>query len=211
MIRAVAIIAAMMFFGGCAAKPRVVEDPLGSTPEDFSLDLTVLTGDDVDDYPQAHLRQSRFVLMPDGTLHFGVDVDRTLGANWLPDVVRTLNRQQVAEVWSLARHLGLTDAARGDERVNFNLVKVQPDQIVYLAAFTGDDEAWAFIRKSTPVQPDAALMSLTRLLAQLSWATDIEEEAVAIMPMRYNFGPDPYARYRGGPTTLPGVSPGDSP
>lgn len=198
---------AIVLPAGCAANPRVVEDPLGSTPEDFSLDLTVLTGDDVDDFPQAHLRQSRFVLMPDGTLHFGVDEDRTLGANWLPDVVRTLNRQQVAEVWSLARQLGLTDAARGDQRVNFDLVKAASDQIVYLAAFTGDDEAWAFIRESTPVQPDAALVSLTRLLAQMSWATDIEDEAVAIMPMRYNFGPDPYERYRGGATTLPGNAP----
>ncbi len=208
MMRACLMLAlAFAIVGGCANKPRVVEDPLGSTPEDFSLDLTVLTGPGTDEYPQAHLRQSRFVMMPDGTLHFGVDEDRTRGADWLPDVVRTLTRQQVAEVWSLSRQLGLTDAARGDDRVNFNLITAQPEQVVYLAAFTGDDEAWAFVRRSPAKAPDAALTSLTRRLAQLSWASDVEQEALAIMPMRYNFGPDPYERFRQPAATQPGATP----
>jgi hypothetical protein len=207
MHRALVTIAAAALLVGCAAKPQAGDDPLGSTPEDFSLDVTVLTGPGAENHPQAHLRQSRFVLMPDGTLHFGVDADRTRGANWLPDVVRTLDRRQVQEVWSSARQLGLTDPARGDQRVNFDLVKAQPEQVVYLAAFTGDDEAWSFIRTGTAAHPDPALTSLTRLLARLSWASDVEAQAVAVMPTRYNFGPDPYVRYKSGAATQPGAAP----
>jgi hypothetical protein len=207
MHRGLVTMAAAVVLVGCAATPLVSEDPLGFTPEDFSLDVTVLTGSGAEIYPQAHLRQSRFVLMPNGSLHFGVDADRTRGSNWLPDVVRTLDRRQVQEVWSLARQLGLTDPGRGDGRVNFDLVKAPPEHVVYLAAFTGDDEAWSFIRSGTAAHPDPALTSLTRLLARLSWASDVEAQAAAVMPTRYNFGPDPYARYRSSAASQPGAAP----
>ena len=138
-----------------------------------------------------------------GTLRYGIDEERTLGANWRPDVVRRLDRLQVQEVWALARQLGLTDPAKGDEPINFALVKAEPNQVVYLAAFTGNDDSWEFVRRSTfPAGPDPSMTTLARRLAQLAWASDVQDSIAAMMPIRYNFGPDPYARYRS-PATAP--------
>ena len=35
-----------------------------------------------------------------------------------------------------------------------------------------------------------------RRLAALAWATDLPSNETFVAPIRYDFGPDPYARYR---------------
>jgi hypothetical protein len=203
MLRAANLALCALVLTACSVHPPMDVDPLGAAPENFTLDMTILTGPGADSHAEAHLKQSRMVLLPDGTLRYGVDAERTLGANWLPNVARRLSRQQVAEVWALARQLGLTDPARGDEPTNFALITAKPDEIVYLLELTGGDDAWQFVRTSfAPSQPDPAMTALARRLAQLAWASDFDESKVVVMPKRYNFGPDPYSRYRS-PQTAP--------
>ena len=38
--------------------------------------------------------------------------------------------------------------------------------------------------------------ALVRHLAGLAWATDLPQKRIRTIPRRYDFGPDPYARYR---------------
>lgn len=192
------LLGACFALGACAAQRTAAVDPIGDVPDDFSIDLTVLvqpTDEDALTVRAAHLKQSRIVLLPDGSLHYGADPDR--GADWLPGLTRRLSRQQIAHVWALLRQLGLTDVEQADPMVNFNLIEVRPGDVAYLAALTAESERWAFLRVS-PIsgEPDAAMVMLVRTLAQLAWATDIEQVDDDTPARRYDFGPDPYVRYR---------------
>lgn len=184
--------------GGCAATPEFSPDPLGVTPMDFAIDLTVLSGEDMKGHPEAHLRQSRMVLFSDGSLHFGTDNER--GADWMPRLTRRLTREQVAEIWSLSQQLGFADPENGSVPTNFNLVQPEASEVVYLMAFTGGDTRWEFVRRSDlsedGSQVDPASLALVRKLAELAWASDLPFDDLTVMPNRYDFGPDPYARYR---------------
>jgi hypothetical protein len=196
-------------FAGCAKKQRVSSDPLGVAPADFAIELTILTGPQTFASNEAHLRQSRYVMFADGSLYHGDDVERMKGGDWLPPLTRVLTRRQVAEIWSLAQQLGLTNPANPTAEINFRLVQPAPDGVTYLAALTGWDERWTFERPSSFDQPDPAMTQLARALARLAWASDQPAANAMIMPKRYDFGPDPYARYRqegGAPaaTTAPG-------
>jgi hypothetical protein len=181
---------------GCAQKQRVSADPLGAAPTDFAIELTILTGPQTFTMNEAHLRQSRYVMFADGSLYHGDDVDRLKGADWLPPLTRVLSRRQVAEVWSLAQQLGLTNPANPTGEVNFKLVQPTPDGVMYLTALTGWGERWTFTRPSSYDQPDPAMTQMARMLAQLAWASDQPPSSAMVMPKRYDFGPDPYARFR---------------
>ena len=180
---------------GCEAPPEASSDPFSVAPMDFSMDVTVLTGAGVRDRPEAHLRQSRYVLQADGSLLYGAD--NTRGSDSFPALARRLNRRQVAEIWSLAHRIGFADADQGLGPSNFDLIEPQPEEIVYLVMLTGSKRRWGFIRHSADIEhPDPASVELVRTLAQLAWATDIPGSRAVMMPYRYDFGPDPYARYR---------------
>lgn len=183
--------------GGCSAPPHASVDPLGAAPADFTLDVTVLAGRDVQQTGEAHRTQSRYVLFPDGSLHHAVDVERERGGDWLPPLTRMLTRAQMAEVWSLAQQAGFADPSTADETINFKLVTAAPNEIVYLAGVSASGDRWNYIRRGPADQPsDAGITQLVRLLAQLAWASDLADPRVKIQPRRYDFGPDPYARYR---------------
>jgi hypothetical protein len=182
---------------GCAQQQRVSADPLGSAPSDFSLEVTILTGEQAPPSSEAHLRQSRYVLFADGSLHYGEDAERAKGGDWLPPLTRVLTRRQVAEVWSVAQHLGFTDPENaGSAAINFNLVKPPIDGVTHIAGFRAWGERWSFTQDATINQPDPAMVRLVRDLARLAWASDQPKQAVRVMPKRYDFGPDPYERYR---------------
>ena len=57
---------------------------------------------------------------------------------------------------------------------------------------TGDGHRWA--RTETLGGTDGALDRLVERLAGLAWAADTP--AAGAPPHRYDFGPDPYERYR---------------
>lgn len=197
-MRWIALLAlSILLIGGCAHKKPVSADPLGAAPTDFSIELTVLTGPSSPPSSDAHLRQSRYVLFADGSLHQGDDLERVHGADWLPPLTRILTRRQMAEIWSLCQQLGFVlDPAVTSGAINFKLVQPSPDGVTYLAGFSGWGERWTFDRPCSSERPDPAMVQLTRALARLAWATDLPPTSASIMPKRYDFGPDPYARYR---------------
>lgn len=188
---------------GCAAGPGASIDPLGAAPPDFSLDVTVLTrpattsaADERAAPLEAHLRPSRSILFPDGSLCYGPDPDSRQGVNWVPPIARILTRREIAEIWSLAQQLGWTDPNAGDPVINFKLVTPERGERIYLIGFSGSERRWNFIRRA-PIEapPDPAASRLVQHLAKLVWA-DETDASVKFMPKRYDLGPDPYSRYR---------------
>lgn len=182
---------------GCAQEQRTSVDPLGVAPTDFALEMTILTGPSAPTSSEAHLRQSRYVLFADGSLYQGDDADRAKGADWLPPLTRVLTRRQQADLWSLAQQLGFTDPANAHGgAVNFKLVSPPADGVAHLAAFSGWGERWTFVRPGELADPDPAMTQLARELARLAWASDQPPAVISVEPKRYDFGPDPYARFR---------------
>lgn len=189
----------------CTAPPPTDADSLHVAPADFYIDATVLAAPATRS-PQAakaihnvpaHLRPGRFVVFADGTLRQEFDPTAQRSPNWLPPITRMLTREQTAHVWSLATQLGLTDQAAADPIINPILVKANPGERVLFIDFRGNGRRWNFIRRaSLDEPPDAALVQLLRHLAELSWADQAPEPDAIIMPKRYDFGPDPYERYR---------------
>ncbi len=188
------LILVLPLLAGCTSPTQSSVDPLGAAPQDFGIDMTILVGDSVEPRPQAHLRPGRFVLFADGSLHYGPGDER--GAGWLPGRTRVLSRRQVAELWSLAQQVGFADPAAGADPVNLSLIQPPPDGLAYLISFVGRGDHWMHVRTSTIGNPDAACVRLARLLADLAWTTDLPEDQIAVIPRRYDLGPDPYIRYR---------------
>lgn len=101
----------------------------------------------------------------------------------------------MAELWSLVQQLGMDDPQRGDPPINFKLIEPDPNQLVYLAVFTGHGDAWAFLRRADVGEvPDYALLALIDRLSVLVWTDPLPPPPTA--PRHYDFGPDPYAEYR---------------
>lgn len=190
-------LAALLMISGlvsCAAPPRA-EGPADAVPADFAVDVAILLGPEADPPPLAHRRPGRLMLLPDGTLRY--DPESDLGPNRRPGITRRLTAGEIAEVWDVAVAAGLTDADAADPMVNLQRVRPEPDGLVYHLEFAGDDRRWQFHR-SGPVDAaeEDALSGFVRHLADLAWATDEPPRAVRALPLRYDFGPDPYARYR---------------
>jgi hypothetical protein len=183
-------IFSMIFIWGCTAKPPVT-DPFSVAPNDFSLDITVIT---TEAHSLAHMRSSRFVVFPNGALHHG-DEDGW-GPNTLPARTRLLSREQIAIIWNRLDQMGMSSPKRADETVNFQLLPKPKDGSVYMIAVNGDGEYWNFIRYiSEDQQADPAFKNLIRLLANYAWSTDEPDVEGYEEPIRYDMGGNPYARY----------------
>jgi len=182
---------------GCAsATPSTRDasspDHYGSVPDDFSLDVTILAAEDE---PEAHRRTARYVVFPDGSLHH--DAVKGRGPNTLPAFTRRLDQGQLAELWSTVRELGLADADGSDRTENFRRVNDPVSGHAYLIAVTGGGVYWNYTRSVPEGKTlDPALTSLLRELATLSWAEDSFDDRRMSTPVRYDFGPDPWAIYR---------------
>lgn len=179
---------------GCAAQPPV-DDPLGQTPEDLTIELTILHGRDVEAPRDIDRRPARFVVYPDGSLHHDQAVEER--AVRPPGFIRRLNREQQSDLWLLLRQLGFADAERGEPSHNLRLILPQRDEVMHQLAVIADDRRRVFVQRTgADVEPDAAMRELVQRLAQLAWLPEEPPGEPVIIPPRYDFGPDPYARYR---------------
>lgn len=186
-------IFSVILFAGCSANPPVT-DPLSIAPNDFSIDVTVVTAET---HTLAHMKSSRFVVFPNGALHHG-DEDGW-GPNTLPPRTRLLSREQIATIWSRLDQMGMASPDRADETVNFQLLPRPKDGSVYMIAINGDQKYWNFIRYIGGDQPaDPAFRSLIRLLAGYAWSTDQPDVEGYEEPIRYDLGGNPYERYSEG-------------
>ena len=182
---------------GCSNR-QYQADPLDEAPADFAIDLAVLAGPEAAmAAPDAeiHRRPARYVLFADGSLHSGVTDPHAPDS--LPGRTRHLNSGDRAILWSLLQQQGLAEPVPSEAGTNLRLVTPQPDEIIYIVKFTGNGRQWGLTRRNGAAEPtDPAMQQLVRRMAQLSFASDAPEEQAGFIPPRYDFGPDPYARYR---------------
>ncbi|MDP6312547.1 MAG: hypothetical protein QF781_10405, partial [Phycisphaerales bacterium] len=193
MLRGRFLLLLAVLLTSCSTTSRRV-DPFGAVPDDFSVDLTILSRPQGD---RADQRTSRIVLEPDGGLRYMAK--RGIGPNTFPPLIRRLDREQMARVWDSAARLGLTDPDVAD--VDADLRRVKPLSrrgCVWLLVLTGDGDRWNFTRAAEgDEQPDAAIVAFGRELGALAWAPDRATHVAKADPVRWDYGPDPWAAYRG--------------
>lgn len=176
---------------GCA-DVRQLRIDAAEPPPDFAVDVTVLTGRAAKDLPQAHLRQGKYTLLADGSLH--ADTGDTLDFDTRPARTRWLYHAQVERVWNLARECGYLEPAESSLEVWPQLVKPAPDEVVFLVWIRASEADWWYVRRCrTSGVPDAQVTRFVRAMCGLAWITDVPPDRV--LPQRYDFGPDPYAGF----------------
>lgn len=204
-----------------AAAPEA--DPLGPVPDDLVVDVTVLPGrrvsEDLVSSGAVHARRARYILFPDGSLHAAVGREEwvgygLMGTQWTqraigvlsrPAQTRVVSRETMADVWLLARQCGLSDPAASTFDGNPALLSPKPDEILTIISICVGGRQGTFLerRPATPVAGDPADAApdvtsagrFVRGLAQLAWASDDLPAETAVLPLRYDLGPNPYARY----------------
>ncbi len=175
---------------GC--RSAVPERATGAS-DAFILDATVLTGERASEQLRVEERQGRFVLMPDGALL--AEISPEMGFDVRPGRARVLNESQVGELRSLLDQLGFLDISTANGRGNPGAVAAAPDEVVHILWLSDQGKEWWFVRRfNADGIPDAASTRVLRTLAALGWMAD--RPADAFLPRRFDFGPDPYARYR---------------
>ena len=190
---------------GCSSPVPAFDARSPDAPTDFSVDVSVIAGRNAAGQTGVHRRTGRFILMADGGLHS--DVGKSMQPNVRPAQTRQLDTAQVEAVWRLCQSLGLADPADGQPPINDMLLRPGDGEIVTVATLTGGEERWQFIWRNGFKESTApAAEQLVRELAALSWMTD-EPPSSAMAPIRYEFGPDPYERYRTAPETPAGEKP----
>ena len=181
---------------GCAAADRAptAEDPVGRVPSDLWVEVDVTPGRTVVDRARVEERRVRFVLLPDGSLHG--ETDRVPADSVRPARVRKLSREQVADVWGVLSSSGFTDPALADSLGNVRLLEPAANEILATLEVHAGGERLAFARRYAPGGEDeAALRRAIRAIASLGWASDEALAETAEIPLRYDLGPDPYARF----------------
>lgn len=179
---------------GCASTHPTgsSRDYYASVPENFSIDVTILAAKDE---PEAHRRTARYVVFPDGSLRH--EARPGAGPNTLPNLSRRLSKAQMADLWARIRELGLVDASKADGVENFRRAVKPSSGHAYLIAITADGDYWNFTRGVPEGERlDPALTAMIRELAALAWAEDGFDDRLRAEPLRYDFGPDPWAAYR---------------
>lgn len=189
------------FVGGCVSSDAVKDQ---SEP---TIDVTVLVGDGVKQDDLAQFQPARYMLFPDGSLHG--QVGGGLGVNDRPARVRMLTPGQVQPIWDRFEAFAAAqppvpapDTVGGAHWIT--TVEPSKDDVTIILWMTHDQRgSWSVHRldaagRSAPSE----IGSLVRTLAAACWMDDLPAGHDA--PMRYDFGADPYASFRGnGPAPAP--------
>lgn len=209
----------------CTSPPRA-EAP-GGAPHDLVIDATILVGSTLQveaanariEYWPAQLRPWRAIVFPDGSLR--ADVGPTIDVQDRPGVTRMLYRAQVEALWTALGELGLGQS-RADRPGAFSgnpaLIRVGREEIVQILTVSAGGETWTVTSRFTPLRSasnaidldshapgeNPQLRAFLRQVLALAWATDLPPEQRFSAPERYDFGPDPWARYRTPPPAAPG-------
>ena len=197
-LAALGLFMVMALSSGCASRVSI-EDPVAErhAPPDFHLDiLTVVSGATGPDAP-FHARPGRFVLTPDGALHGHWGDEVTLRG--MPPVIRMLSRAEIDALWQHAGHNGFLSTEASDPIGNLEMVRPPDGQITQLVSVTMDGRVLNFARTwIVDDEPDPEMTRLIRAIGHLAWGSDLERMRPPRLPRRYDFGADPYARYRAG-------------
>jgi hypothetical protein len=199
-----ALLVGTILLSGCAA---LAPPPPAVPPVDFTIDAAVVGSlsepvarpaevegpEPAADDPVHGLVGHRFIVFPDGSLHH--DVDQPLTSGHLPPLRRVLTRAEMAELWGLAADADLNRPEAAGR--NLELLTAPTEAGPAIAVLVGGDGAWWSHRQplAPPGEVGPPAAALVRRLAELAWAGETTRRAV-VAPKRYDFGPDPYARYR---------------
>jgi hypothetical protein len=169
-------------------------DPVGRVPTDLWLEIDVSPGRGVDARAKIEERAARFVLLPDGALHG--EADRVPHDGLRPARVRRLSREQMVDVWTTLRAAGFASAEFADITGNPKLVEPNAGEVLATLEVHADGERFAFVRRYVPGSDDQpAMRRVVRAIASLAWSSDEALAESAELPLRYDLGPDPYARF----------------
>ncbi|MBC6954428.1 MAG: hypothetical protein DYG93_10785 [Leptolyngbya sp. PLA2] len=166
-----ACCAAGVLAASCASRPV---DPArtASAPPDFTLSVTVLSSArsiaETDRLPPRS-RPACYLVEPDGS--FRVAVGPAASPKVFPPLARTLTREQVDRVWSLARDAGVLDADHPGRVQNVEtFVRPAGNATVALvyAGFAGSQRHVAVALDGDHAEP-AALVPLIDELNALAW------------------------------------------
>ena len=194
--RVLVLIVLALLLVGCASTDQASNtsdtDPLANVPQDFQVDVQVFVGRKVDDQDRLERRAAHIVMLPDGALHAAQGDEVILGAR--PGLARILYRDQMADVWVLMRHL---DFIGEGEPPTGPIRPPGTNEIVYVIEYTMNNDRRR-IQKRNPSDKtmDGASTMLIRSLGALAWLRDAPMTDSAVAPIRYDYGPDPWARYR---------------
>ena len=185
-------------------------------PGDLVIDSTVLVGNRLlFDMTRAggvgwpvHLRPSRAIVMPDGALRAELGV--SLQVDERPGITRQLYRDQVVTLWQTLSKYGFQVPETGDLRGNPALLDPEDGEVIQILTIQANGKSWSIVRRFTPEEDkdgklatrgnapgeDPRMRAFLRRLLALAWASDLPPENSFAVPERYDFGPDPWARYR---------------
>lgn len=192
----------------CSTPPSSTD---GAVPADAVIDATVLVGDDLGRRirrdPGAwpvQFRPARAIILPDGVLR--ADVGADLRVDDRPGVARHLYRAQLEDLWRGLDELGFGDPVVGDYVGNLGRLVPADDEVIQILALQRGGRDWAIVRRfeippnttadEAATLEDARMRAAIRRLAALAWAFDDPPSDAIEFPERYDFGPDPWARYR---------------
>jgi len=162
-------------------------------PADFSIDATVLLGRKAPPMLAVQDRQSKYVVLPDGSLH--ADLSPFIDVSTRPGRSRWLYDDQMQYLWALCGDLGFGDEARANGPANPDTLRPAVGERLAILTIRAGGRTWSYVRRAIGEEPmDAAMARMVRTLAILAWLPDLRPEEV--LPERYDFGPDPYAVYR---------------
>lgn len=186
-------------------------DLLGSVPGDLTVDLTILPGRDLRERSEAHVVQSKYILFPDGSLHG--DRGRSMAYLVRPARVRVVSREVMSDLWLLLRQSGFEPVASPAPGAaepftgNPSLLAPTAGEVLSILSVRANGTSSTFLRRGAPAidgaaeTMDASMTRVARAVARLAWATDEPSFDTYVQPLRYDFGPDPYAPYRPKPVT----------
>jgi hypothetical protein len=180
----------LALLAACSAPPARDEV---ATPGDFTSDVTVLAGKGAESRREPWMRQGKIILFSDGTV-LG-DLGPTVNARTRPGQARVLYQRQVRQMWDLARKLGFASPEQTDFEGNAELLEPADGELLYVLAFSGGGQRWTFVRRCPATQgPDEATTQWVRAMAEAAFLRELPEGVD--LPVRYDFGPDPYAWFK---------------
>lgn len=199
-----AILALLTLAGGvtgCSNQP--FRPDASAVPPALSINASVLRGEAAAPVLKVEERNGRWMLLPDGSLRAEAPkAAEQTDHGKRPGVVRSLRESEIAEIWSLAARLGLADPLAGDPVGNPRMLTPGPAELIQVIEFHAAGESWAFIaRGPAEAGGDRVLGDFIRALADRAWMADEPPELLPSAAIRYDFGPDPYERYRGAAAT----------
>lgn len=196
---------------GClGTQSRLDSDGLA---EDSVIDATVIVGEDlgirIERDPGAwpvQLRPARAIVLPDGVLR--ADVGANLGVDDRPGATRVLYRTQLVELWKEMDILDFGSPSAGNYTGNLELLEPGDDEVIQILYLQRGGRDWTIVRRfeipkdASPKDPttfdaeDPQMRTAMRRMAALAWAWDVPPNDSIRFPERYDFGPDPWSRYR---------------